>query len=378
MRDVRLLYEREMISPWFDVANQFFSPSSPQVPLTPQRGRRELLVVLSPPRSGSYHFCRLLWELGYGMPTEYFNPILFQSLRRFSSPTDSIGCLLRQPGLWLRRHYPGRPDGRSICLAPSLPDRKWLQNLIQERSASSKLTGRRFFSVKLQAHQLGRVSTALRRVFAPMQAQGLWQPFSLHPPKILLLFRHNLARSVASFHFSLCSGSFDQGRIFSYQHRPLQMLGDQRALLTDLAAYRVHLEWLVDALTHCPFPIHGLAFEDLISHQDEQLDALLRVIDPVEECPERTNRAEILNFRIAREESQEAMGWNQERQQWLAHLEDRIDQLHLLQSREGLRAQELIQILKTGCHPLPLRIGSESAASATASTSNPSSASGYR
>ena len=378
MRHVRLLLEQEMSSPWFDVSNQFWPPgTSPFCQRPPSWGERSFLLILSPPRSGSYQLCRLLWELGLGMPAEYFNPIISKSLYRFSKPSNSAGRFLHHPLFYLRRHFPRWPVGRSIDQAPGFPDRNWLQNLILERSARSKISGRRFFSIKLQAHQLGRVSTALQRVFAPMSSGGFWQPFSIDPPKIILMFRRNLARSVASFHLSLCSGSFDEGRIFSYQHRPLRTLGDQQSLLTDLAAYRVHLEWLVDALAHSPFPIHGLAFEDLISHQHEILDTLIRVVDPLDGCQQSRKQLDPLDFRIAQDCSYEAITWRQERQQWLTHLEDRIHQLHLLQHREGLRAQELIHILKTGCRPLPLRSQPESVSSATSSPSTPNSSSGY-
>ena len=281
---------------------------------------------------------------------EYFNPFVQRSLHRFSAHSLPYLNLTTRSILWLRRFCLGWPGGESLRSCPALPGNDWLHRLVQERSATSKISGRLFFSVKLQAHQLGRFNTALRRVFAPLAHQGLFEPFSQTPPKLLLLFRRNLARAVASFHLSLCSGCFDQGRIFSYQHRSFLRLGEPQPLLNDLAAYRIHLEWLVDALITCRFPIHRLVFEDLLSNQDEQLSALLHSIDPMENKQTQMNPAEILDFRIVRDVSSEETIWNQERQQWLDHLEDRIHQLRLLDHPEGLRAQELLHTLSAAGH----------------------------
>ena len=66
------LHELEMLSPWFDASAPALTPAVD--PATSQ-GKRRLLLLLSAPRSGSYHLCRLLWHLGYGKPAEYFNPI---------------------------------------------------------------------------------------------------------------------------------------------------------------------------------------------------------------------------------------------------------------------------------------------------------------
>lgn len=339
------------MSPWFDVSATSIDTKSKKEDINRQSDLRTLLIIISAPRCGSYHLCRILWELGYGMPAEYFNPFFAHALRRYEKrPLTQLRAL--QIGLRRRLHsWLGRA---SLRACPGLPDPDCLASLVQERTARSRLTGQPFFSVKLQAHQLGRLGFALQHVFAPMVCRGLWKSFEAQPPSILLLYRRDLAAAVASFHYSLCCGSFDQGRIFSYQHRSLSALGNHQALRTDLAAYHIHLEWLVDALRSSPFPIFCLAFEDLVDQQDRLLEELLPWLDTLGHCDSQTTRrqgegpqlrSELLDFRIARDPSP----WDQERRLWLRHITDRLQQERLLEHSRAIRCKRLIGELNDHC-----------------------------
>jgi hypothetical protein len=330
-----------MLSPWFDAsAPGIPSASAPTGPhgriSEPQPCR--LLLILSPPRTGSYHLCRLLWHLGYGKPTEYFNVFHAGAWRRFEQRSWSLLGTARRK---LKAPVLSLLPGRSLRRGDGIPDPDWLATLVRERFQASKLTGVRFFAAKIQAHQVGRLAASLRRDFAPMARRGLWLPFDRQAPLLLLLFRRDWLRGLVSFHFSLCSGCFDQGRIFSVQLHPLASLGDPAVMLTDLAAYRVHLEWLIDALRETPWPIHCLAFEDLLSHQETVLRWILRTIDSPDRLPADPALQSWLDFRIARDTSP----WQEERSRWLHRL--RLDfQAHgLHEHAHAQRCSQLVDLL---------------------------------
>lgn len=233
------LRELELLSPWFDAS----SPT--QAEAAPIEGLRRWLLLLAPPRSGSFHLCRLLWQLGYGRPTEYFNPNpLYRS------------CLSRF----------GRPRSRG-----------WLRTLVAERSARSVFSGCPFFSLKLQAMQeRGSLQQQLRRRFAaPLEALGL-QP---GPPLICLLQRRDRAAAIASLHFSRCTGAFDLGLITTHQGLPIDRLLDPAAIATTIAEYDAHLAWLEQACQQHP-PLLRLDFEDLLADQPACLHRLVSALEP--------------------------------------------------------------------------------------------------
>ena len=261
------LHELEMLSPWFDASAPALPPGVDPVvdPVTPQ-GKRRLLLLLTAPRSGSYHLCRLLWHLGYGKPAEYFNPNLHAGWHRYQ-PLGS--GLLPKLSRRLRRK-----------IQPHRLDPPWLMRLVMERSAHSLLTGQLFFAAKLQPQQLGPLPDALASSFAPLARHGLWPPFEQVPPALVLLFRRDWLAAIVSHHLALCSGSFDQGRVFSCQLRSITALGNREALLSDLASYRTLLEALVANRRRCIYPIHVLAFEDLLQDQPQTLAGLIRAIEP--------------------------------------------------------------------------------------------------
>jgi LPS sulfotransferase NodH len=259
------LHELEMLSPWFDASAPALPPAVD--PVIPQ-GTRRLLLLLSAPRSGSYHLCRLLWHLGYGKPAEYFNPHLRAGWHRYQPLGTGLLPKLRRR---LRRE-----------VQPHRLDAPWLMRLVMERSAHSLLSSQLFFSAKLQPQQLGPLPAALATSFAPLARQGLWAPFEQVPPALVLLFRRDWLGAMVSHHLALCSGSFDQGRLFSFQLRPITALGSREALLSDLASYRALLEALLANRRRCIYPIHVLAFEDLMQDQPRTLARLIQALEPDE------------------------------------------------------------------------------------------------
>ena len=259
---LQALHELEMLSPWFDASAPALPPAVD--PVTPQ-GKRRLLLLLTAPRSGSYHLCRLLWHLGYGKPAEYFNPNLRAGWHRYQPLGSGLLPKLRRR---LRRE-----------IQPHRLDPAWLMQLVIERSAHSLLTGQLFFAAKLQPQQLGPLPAALTASFAPLARHGLWPPFEQVPPALVLLFRRDWLGAIVSQHLALCSGSFDQGRLFSCQLRSITALGNREALLSDIASYRTLLEALLDNRRRCIYPIHVLAFEDLLQDQSQRLANLIQAIE---------------------------------------------------------------------------------------------------
>lgn len=232
------LRELEMLSPWFDAS----SPTQQAPPIT---GLRRWLLLLAPPRSGSFHLCRLLWQLGYGKPTEYLNPNpLYRSA--FSR--------------WGR-----------------LRSRAWVRSLVGERSARSCFSGVPFFTLKLQAQQeRGPLARILRRRFAPPQDSLGLRP---GPPQVLLLQRRERCAAIASLHFSRCTGAFDLGLVTTHQGLAVGLLLDPAAIATTIAEYDGHLAWLRQACRQIP-PLQRLVFEDLLSDQPTTLRRLVQALEP--------------------------------------------------------------------------------------------------
>jgi hypothetical protein len=275
----RALRELEMLSPWFDA-----SAPGPQGPLPeglhqPQPAR--LLIVLAPPRVGSFHLCRLLWGLGYGKPTEYFNPhpIYRSAFGRW--------------GRW------GSKD--------------WLRTLVRERSATSLFSGRYLFATKLQPFQRrGSYRMVLERLLRPLRRSG---QLTADPPFVVLLQRRNWPAATASLHFSRCTGAFDLGLETTHQGLPFEHLLDPQALSQTCAEMAFHRAWLEQACRALP-PQLTLCYEELISHQAEQLGRLVGALEPDVDRAEPWIEA-VLRRPIQREQ----FPWDGKRREWLQQLE---------------------------------------------------------
>ena len=64
---------------------------------------RRKLLILAPPRSGSYMLCRLMVNAGLGVPHEYFNQIHIAVMgERWGVPNARNGERLREPAVMLR------------------------------------------------------------------------------------------------------------------------------------------------------------------------------------------------------------------------------------------------------------------------------------
>jgi LPS sulfotransferase NodH len=336
MADIPCLPELELCSPWFDASaprlgTQATAEELPVPAASANTGPPQLLLLLAPPRSGSHHLSRLLWLHGYGRPLEYLNPHLRQPLARFS------------PG-WphLPRGIQGISRGLRRRLAPERRPWAWWQRLVAERSTLSRHSGHPFFAIKLQRGQAGTDATALHRTFAPLAQRGLWPSFDSTPPAVIGLFRRDWQRAVVSHHLSLCTGAFDQGRIVSFQHRPITCLGHPEALAEDLAAYRLQLEWLLACVEQSGFPALVIAHEALVRDQETVLAALIRAIDPQAPCEEVLRRHRSLSLRIARERS----AWVGERETWLNHLQQEFLAAGLDRHPDAREAQALVERLE--------------------------------
>lgn len=285
--ELQPLRELELLSPWFDAS----SPTQADQP--PIEGLRRCLLLLAPPRSGSFHLCRLLWQLGYGRPTEYLNPnpLYRASLSRF-----------------------GRPGSRS-----------WLRSLVAERSACSVFSGDPFFSLKLQAQQArGSLRQVLRRRLPePRQALGL-QP---GPPSVVLLRRRDRVAAIASLHFSRCTGAFDLGLITTHQGLPIAQLLDPDAVASTIAEHDAHLAWLDQACLQCP-PLLQLDFEDLLADQPACLQRLVAALEP-SAAPAADDLR--LAVRIRRDPSP----FVPERRRWLERISAVVRQLDPLAAAAG-------------------------------------------
>ncbi len=276
-RELEPLRELELLSPWFDAS----SPTQADQPAL--QGPRRWLLLLAPPRSGSFHLCRLLWQLGYGRPTEYLNPnpLYRASLSRF-----------------------GRVGSRA-----------WIRTLVAERSAASVFSGAAFFSLKLQAHQeRGCLARVLRRRFPPPRADlNLGQD----PPLVLLLRRRDRTAAVASLHFSRCTGAFDLGLVTTHQGLPIQQLLDPAAIAGSIAEYHDQLSWLEQASRQLP-PCHCLDLEDLVADQPGSLQQLVQALEPQIVVAADDPR---LAMRLRRDSSP----FTAQRQQWLLRIRQEVE-----------------------------------------------------
>lgn len=292
-----------MLSPWFDrTSNQTFvtegfADSRPQP-----------LLILAPPRSGSFHLARLLWQLGYGRPTEYFNRnSLYRTLlSRWGTRPRWQRWLLRWRGdaVWVQR-----------C---------WLKRLVEERWCRSSLSTTAFFSSKLQPFQLpGSFAQVWPRLQRCLHAAGCAAPDNR---SLVLLLRRDWQAAVASYHLSRCSGAYDLGIMPTLQHRPIADLLNPEALIETAALYRHHLQWLVEATTVAqPLVIHH---EDLVANQIDILWRVLRHCDPAlsrVSGPDQLQEAKrhALAVSIARDNSP----WVEQRSAWLERIHQLLAQL---------------------------------------------------
>jgi len=276
------LRELEMLSPWFDASS--LGPSDQASKGRPPVGPAFFVVVLAPPRVGSFHLCRLLWGLGYGQPTEYFNPhpIYRSALGRW--------------GRW------GRDP--------------WLQTLARERSATSLFSGRPFFATKLQPFQRpGSYLKILERLQRPLLRAGLITP---DPPFVVRLQRRNWQAATASLHFSRCTGSYDLGLETTHQGLAFDQLLDPEALTQTCAEMDRHRAWLEQACQALP-PQLELSYEQLISDQSGQLGRLVAALEPDIDLASPDVQA-ALRRPIRREHPP----WSEERRLWLQRLEATI------------------------------------------------------
>jgi len=288
------LPELEMLSPWFDCSASWLDSSQANLPLSPSlRG----LLVLAPPRAGSFHLARLLWHLGYGMPTEYFNRnTLYRSLlSRWGSRPRWQRLLLRWRGdrVW--------------------PQRRWFRRLVLERRACSRLSGSEFFSSKLQPFQLpGTFASIWPRLQRELANAGCLTP---DQRSLLLLLRREWTASVASYHLSRCSGAYDLGITPTFQHRPLAHLLHPEALLESADHYHRHLRWLHDATRVVqPLIVHH---EDLVRDQVSSLWRLLQHCDPAL-AEQRLSPAwrDLLSVPVLQDQS----AWAGKRRSWLIRI----------------------------------------------------------
>jgi len=288
IRTVYPLGELEMISPWFDNRNSTDGRPGPVSRLP------RLLLIVAPPRSGSYLLCRQLWELGYGRPFEYCNPNpLFRSaLARFGK-------------------------------------RPW-QQLIRARSASPTFDSQTFFSCKLQPYQLrGSLDRQIRQVWTPLARSG-WLENNQGRLKLELVFlrRLDVLRSASSWHFSLCTGAFDQGLTYTFQRWPMGALLDPEYLNKSLVEYREHLRWLRQA--QAAFPLaHRLTHEELLADSAGQLGGLVKQLSPAVDAG---TLDEALRFRIEADPSP----FRAERQGLLKAIETLIRERDLMPDAEDL------------------------------------------
>jgi hypothetical protein len=337
------LAEADMLSPWHDAMEIVSLHKNP--PVCPR-----LILLLAAPRSGSYHLCRLFWALGLGRPTEYFNPIHAHAWARFSwgwqhsHQLSSYGfrTILDRfqtfvfPGSQMPGFATRLARGKSL-------NKNSLSRLIVARSCRSRFTNCCYFASKLQAGQLGSLANARRRVFLPQARLGLLAPFDQNPPLLVVLVRREWQRALFSFHLSLCSGCFDDGIAYSYQHRPLSRMGNTSDLIDDLRAYRRHLEWLVQCINAAVDPLRVVAYEDLIADQDLALRRLLDFLEPVDQMPDESVVKSLLNFRIHRPLLDRA--WQSQRAAWLLRIGDLFDAQGLNRHPEAERCRRLTGIL---------------------------------
>jgi hypothetical protein len=218
---------------------------------------------------------------------------------------------------------------------------RWWQKLVAERSTLSRRSGRPFFALKLQRGHAGDHPRALRATIEPLSRQGLWLDSHQQKPALIALFRSNWRGAVLSHHLALSCGAFDQGRIVTFQHRPIAMLGDPLALQQDLTAHRLQLEWLLACSQQNDLAVRVVEHESLVSDQVTTLNALVELFDGPGPHPAALN-APPLDLRIARESS----SWVVRRQAWMTHLHKCFDAADLHRHPEALHCQDLVNRLK--------------------------------
>lgn len=340
MMSAACLLELELCSPWFDATAPRLAatPQDPEDRVQPApvaAGPPRLLLLLAPPRSGSHHLSRLLWLHGYGRPAEYLNPHLRQALARFTPGWPQPQRDGRGLARWLARRF--RPQQRPWG---------WWSQLVAERSTLSCRSGQPFFAIKLQRGQMGTHPRELCRTLQPLAQRGLWRTFVECPPLLIALFRSDWRRAVLSHHLALCTGAFDEGRIVSFQHRPLSALGDPAALADDLAAYRQHLAWLLACADRAGFPVWVVEHEALVRKQQAMLAELFQFIEG-HPAAEGSASAPPLALPIARERTT----WALQKQAWLDHLQERFVAAGLEGSQDALMAQDLVNHLRSRLPP---------------------------
>lgn len=292
-----------MLSPWFDRSSDQGIFVTNRTNLQPR-----VLLILAPPRSGSFHFARLLWQLGYGRPTEYFNQnVLYRTLlSRWGTPPRWQRFLMRWQGdaVWVQKH--------------------WLKRLVEERWTHSSLSGTAFFSSKLQPFQLpGSFAELWPRLQRSLKTAGCTPPDNT---SLVLLLRRDWRAAVSSYHLSRCSGAYDLGITPTFQHRPLSDLLNPDALIQTAACYGRHLQWLqAAAMKAQPLVIHH---EDLVAHQIDTLWRVLHHCDPGLSGlngPEQLEEAkrDALAVSIARDSGP----WVKQRSTWLQRIHRLLDDL---------------------------------------------------
>ena len=331
---VPALHELEMLSPWFDASSPKLLPEETKPnPIEQSERPRRLLLVLSAPRNGSYHLCRLLWQIGYGKPTEYFNPFFRVRLRRFNPKRNKIRRLYEHLGLQFR---------------PKQVGSGWLEQLVKERTARSRITGNPYFSAKLQPDQLDNLQSLLSNTFAPLAKKGNWLPFEQQPPFLLLLYRRDWKATVISHHLARCTGSYDQGRITTVQHRSINEIGQRSTLLEDLMECRHQLKALTTSLETVIYPIHCIAFEDILNSQTEALSAIIRNIDITEESTITIENHPALSFYIERPKNP----WANHLKCWQNYLHQRFEEEELWSHPDAKACALLVAQLDTAAMPI--------------------------
>ncbi len=296
-----------MLSPWFDASSPWAAADPCRQPPTPY-------VLLAPPRAGSFHLCRLLWNLGYGRPSEYLNP----------------NPLYRQLlGRWAPARPPWRRLGQPDRHRSGWPRRHWLERLVAERSCCARLSGRPFFGLKLQAFQL---PGSFGQLWPRLQRQ-LGEAGCGAPVRLVLLRRRNWRRMVASLHLARCTGAYDLGLIPTYQHHRLEDLLNPAALAQAADLLRRHLLWLRQAAAHDPAPLL-VDHDDLLVDQAAALGRLLAWLDP------EALQAPALELQaLARPIQPDPSPWRQQRSALLERLEALLEQ-EIRADRIGLAREE--------------------------------------
>ena len=171
------LCELEMISPIFDLKGHQSNQDNNGSKLPPGR-----LLILSPPRSGSYYLCRRLWLDGLGMPLEYLNSLHLKAMaKRLRLPL--------QPCRWR-----DRPSDR-------------LEQTLSQISSLRSCNG--WFALKLQPSQL---QPWCRKKDTPIDLLGtVFADWTVIP-----LLRRDWFRQLASLIISRASGAYDLGLNFSW------------------------------------------------------------------------------------------------------------------------------------------------------------------